>query len=127
MLILYCPGFALDPQGGVYLDLQIKSSDVVLFFSYPVNTLYIYYNFNFPSAKAAFSKMFPGLTQSLMEWLLTQKFDHELYSLKPSHRPMQQHPMVNDDLPNRLHTTIVGLITVYSKLTLCLVSKLENI
>ncbi|XP_060722703.1 si:dkey-239i20.2 isoform X2 [Tachysurus vachellii] len=33
---------------------------------------------------------------------LNERFDHELYGLKPKHRLFSQHPMVNDDLPNRL-------------------------
>lgn len=31
-----------------------------------------------------------------------QKFDHETYGLRPKHRLFQQHPMVNDDLANRI-------------------------
>lgn len=33
---------------------------------------------------------------------LNQKFDHELYGLKPRHRVFGQHPFVNDALPNRI-------------------------
>ena len=43
-----------------------------------------------------------NLTNSYIEYKLNQKFDHELYSLKPNHRVFSQHPMVNDDLPNRI-------------------------
>jgi dimethylaniline monooxygenase (N-oxide forming) len=29
-------------------------------------------------------------------------FDHEDYQLKPQHRILAQHPMINDALPNRI-------------------------
>ncbi|XP_053381050.1 flavin-containing monooxygenase 5-like isoform X2 [Mercenaria mercenaria] len=45
---------------------------------------------------------FPSLVSSYAESQLNKKFDHELYSLKPNHRVFSQHPMVNDDLPNRI-------------------------
>jgi dimethylaniline monooxygenase (N-oxide forming) len=45
---------------------------------------------------------FPNFANSMGENQLNKKFDHELYSLKPNHRVFSQHPMVNDDLPNRI-------------------------
>lgn len=36
------------------------------------------------------------------EKLHQQRFDHELYNLKPSHSFFSQHPMVNDSLPNSI-------------------------
>ncbi|XP_069497187.1 flavin-containing monooxygenase 5-like [Ambystoma mexicanum] len=43
---------------------------------------------------------------SLINWLLEKKlnrrFDHANYGLKPKHGLFNQHPMVNDDLPNRI-------------------------
>ncbi|XP_061540437.1 flavin-containing monooxygenase 5-like isoform X1 [Phycodurus eques] len=33
---------------------------------------------------------------------LNQRFEHGLYSLKPKHRLMSQHPTVSDELPNRI-------------------------
>ncbi|KAF4799785.1 hypothetical protein TURU_050468 [Turdus rufiventris] len=37
-----------------------------------------------------------------MEKKLNARFDHSRYGLKPKHRVFQQHPTVNDDLPNRI-------------------------
>jgi dimethylaniline monooxygenase (N-oxide forming) len=39
---------------------------------------------------------------SVMESALNQRFDHETYGMKPKHRFHQQHPTVNDTLPNRI-------------------------
>lgn len=39
---------------------------------------------------------------SLVEFDLNQKFNHQLYGLKPKHRIFGQHPFVNDALPNRI-------------------------
>ena len=39
---------------------------------------------------------------SLTESFVNQSFDHELYGLRPKHRFHEQHPTVNDDLPNRI-------------------------
>ncbi|CAG2106556.1 unnamed protein product, partial [Medioppia subpectinata] len=36
------------------------------------------------------------------EMYVNTKFNHKLYDLKPKHRLFAQHPMVNDDLPNRV-------------------------
>ncbi|XP_007946598.1 flavin-containing monooxygenase 5 [Orycteropus afer afer] len=44
-----------------------------------------------------------------MEKKMNQRFDHEMFGLKPQHRAMSQHPTVNDDLPNRI---ISGLVKV---------------
>jgi len=43
------------------------------------------------------------------EFMTNAKFDHELYNLKPKHRIFEQHPTVNDDLPNRI---LSGTLTV---------------
>ncbi|KAM9324723.1 flavin-containing monooxygenase 5-like [Gastrophryne carolinensis] len=40
---------------------------------------------------------------------LNQRFDHGNFGLKPKHRLFSQHPMVNDDLPNRI---IAGTVLV---------------
>ncbi|XP_041125783.1 flavin-containing monooxygenase 5-like [Polyodon spathula] len=46
------------------------------------------------------------LPYSLLNWLgerkLNARFDHSLYGLQPEHRLFSQHPMMNDDLPNRI-------------------------
>lgn len=39
---------------------------------------------------------------TLGENRLNKRFNHSLYGLKPKHRLMSQHPMVNDELPNRI-------------------------
>ena len=36
------------------------------------------------------------------EIYINTKFNHKLYDLKPKHRLFGQHPMINDDLPNRI-------------------------
>ncbi|XP_023235954.1 dimethylaniline monooxygenase [N-oxide-forming] 5-like [Centruroides sculpturatus] len=38
----------------------------------------------------------------LTEKMINERFNHELYQLKPKHRILSQHPMVNDALPNRI-------------------------
>ncbi|XP_036437445.1 si:dkey-239i20.2 isoform X2 [Colossoma macropomum] len=43
-----------------------------------------------------------SFTSSLGEKRLNQRFNHALYGLQPKHRLTSQHPMVNDDLPNRI-------------------------
>ena len=43
-----------------------------------------------------------NLVCSFFEYDLNQKFNHELYGLKPNHRVFSQHPFVNDALPNRI-------------------------
>lgn len=46
------------------------------------------------------------LPLSFIEKLLTaqinKKFDHKTFGLQPEHSPLQQHPTINDDLPNRI-------------------------
>ncbi|KAK3602192.1 hypothetical protein CHS0354_004708 [Potamilus streckersoni] len=44
----------------------------------------------------------PFLFQPFIKKQLNKRFDHRLYSLEPKHSPTAQHPMVNDDLPNRI-------------------------
>ncbi|XP_051952004.1 si:dkey-239i20.2 [Xyrauchen texanus] len=43
-----------------------------------------------------------GFINSMGEKLLNKRFNHKLYGLQPDHRIFSQHPMVNDDLPNRI-------------------------
>ncbi|XP_005099109.1 flavin-containing monooxygenase 5 [Aplysia californica] len=45
---------------------------------------------------------FPTLFGMILEYQLNQKIDHKLYSLRPSYGPAAQHPLVNDDMPNRI-------------------------
>lgn len=44
----------------------------------------------------------PSVITSIVEGRLNARFDHSLYSLKPKHHVFSQHPMVNDEMPNRL-------------------------
>ncbi|XP_012585466.1 PREDICTED: dimethylaniline monooxygenase [N-oxide-forming] 5 [Condylura cristata] len=46
---------------------------------------------------------------TFLENRLNQRFDHALFGLKPKHRPLSQHPTINDELPNRI---ISGLVKV---------------
>uniref|UniRef100_A0A2K6NKH0 Flavin-containing monooxygenase n=1 Tax=Rhinopithecus roxellana TaxID=61622 RepID=A0A2K6NKH0_RHIRO len=50
-----------------------------------------------------------SLANKYMEKKMNQRFDHEMFGLKPKHRALSQHPTVNDDLPNRI---ISGLVKV---------------
>lgn len=49
-----------------------------------------------------FMQNFPNFTNWIGERMVNQRFDHEKFGLLPNHRILQQHPMVNDDLPNRI-------------------------
>uniref|UniRef100_A0A183DQA0 Flavin-containing monooxygenase n=1 Tax=Gongylonema pulchrum TaxID=637853 RepID=A0A183DQA0_9BILA len=42
------------------------------------------------------------IVNDFMEHRLQQRLDHDLYGLRPNHRFFQQHPTLNDDLPNLL-------------------------
>ncbi|OCT82909.1 flavin-containing monooxygenase 5 [Xenopus laevis] len=54
-----------------------------------------------------------ALPISVLNWIgestVNRRFDHANYGLKPNHRIFSQHPMVNDDLPNRI---IAGAVVV---------------
>lgn len=54
-----------------------------------------------------------GFTNWMMESELNATFNHELYGLKPQHRALSQHPMVNDSLPNRI---ITGRVIIKSNI-----------
>ena len=43
-----------------------------------------------------------NVVQALGEYKLNSRFDHEIYGLKPDHYIDAQHPMVSDELPNRI-------------------------
>ncbi|XP_048064528.1 flavin-containing monooxygenase 5-like isoform X4 [Megalobrama amblycephala] len=56
------------------------------------------------------NQMLPvGFINNVREKQLNKRFDHKLYGLQPAHRVFSQHPMVNDDLPNRI---LSGTISV---------------
>ncbi|NWV68795.1 FMO5 monooxygenase, partial [Malurus elegans] len=44
----------------------------------------------------------PNVINFFLERKLNARFDHTLYGLKPKHRVFDQHPTINDDLPNRI-------------------------
>lgn len=50
-----------------------------------------------------------SLVNTYLENKMNQRFDHELYGLKPKHRALSQHPTINDNLPNRI---ISGMVKV---------------
>lgn len=43
-----------------------------------------------------------SLINAYMEKRMNERFNHAMYSLKPKHRFLSQHPTVNDNLPNRI-------------------------
>ncbi|XP_048064530.1 flavin-containing monooxygenase 5-like isoform X6 [Megalobrama amblycephala] len=60
--------------------------------------------------RAWINQMLPvGFINNVREKQLNKRFDHKLYGLQPAHRVFSQHPMVNDDLPNRI---LSGTISV---------------
>ncbi|XP_064648727.1 flavin-containing monooxygenase 5-like [Lineus longissimus] len=50
----------------------------------------------------AFRKRFIGLARHIIQKQLNKRFDHSLYGIRPEHTIDQQHPTINDDLPNRI-------------------------
>ncbi|CAF2384431.1 unnamed protein product [Rotaria sp. Silwood2] len=50
----------------------------------------------------AVQRYFPSLMNWLMERDMNQRFNHEIYGLKPNYPPLAQHPFLNDDLANRI-------------------------
>ncbi|XP_006861750.1 PREDICTED: dimethylaniline monooxygenase [N-oxide-forming] 5 [Chrysochloris asiatica] len=56
----------------------------------------------------------PSLINSYLEKKMNQRFDHEMFGLKPKHRALSQHPTINDELPNRI---ISGLVKVKGNVT----------
>ncbi|XP_043076184.1 dimethylaniline monooxygenase [N-oxide-forming] 5 [Puntigrus tetrazona] len=57
-----------------------------------------------------FIQMLPvGFINNFGEKQLNKRFNHKLYGLQPVHRIFSQHPMVNDDLPNRILSGTVSV------------------
>uniref|UniRef100_A0A3B3SAZ2 Flavin-containing monooxygenase n=1 Tax=Paramormyrops kingsleyae TaxID=1676925 RepID=A0A3B3SAZ2_9TELE len=56
------------------------------------------------------------LTSMIGERRLNKRFNHKLYSIKPKHRLLSQHPMVNDELPNRILSGTVLVKTNVSRI-----------
>ncbi|CAL1534301.1 unnamed protein product [Lymnaea stagnalis] len=52
---------------------------------------------------------FPNLISKFMKKDINKRINHDLYSLTPDYDVFQQHPMVNDDMPNRI---ICGAIKI---------------
>ncbi|XP_076195911.1 flavin-containing monooxygenase 5-like isoform X3 [Aptenodytes patagonicus] len=44
----------------------------------------------------------PSMVSDFAEKQLNARFNHSHYGLKPKHRILDQHPTINDDLPNRI-------------------------
>ncbi|XP_066291843.1 flavin-containing monooxygenase 5-like [Branchiostoma lanceolatum] len=56
-------------------------------------------------AQRAIFSWFPlSLKTKIAHDRLNKRFDHALYGLQPEHHFFSQHPMVNDDMPNRIIT-----------------------
>uniref|UniRef100_A0A8C4V1A0 Flavin-containing monooxygenase n=1 Tax=Falco tinnunculus TaxID=100819 RepID=A0A8C4V1A0_FALTI len=64
---------------------------------YPIDVI-------FTTRMKAFLKklLSPSIVCHLAENQLNARFDHSHYGLKPKHRIFDQHPTINDDLPNRI-------------------------
>ncbi|XP_032464363.1 dimethylaniline monooxygenase [N-oxide-forming] 5 isoform X2 [Phocoena sinus] len=75
-------------------------------YGYPVDVL-------FSSRFKYFMKKICGqtLANTFLEKKMNQRFDHEMFGLKPKHRALSQHPTINDFLPNCI---ISGLVKVKS-------------
>lgn len=43
-----------------------------------------------------------GMVDRILEKDLQKTLDHNLYGLRPNHKPLSAHPTVNDDLPNQI-------------------------
>ena len=57
-----------------------------------------------------FVKLLPRwLTEKMAQNMVNRNLDHEAYRLKPDYGVLQQHPMVNDDIANRI---IVGSVII---------------
>lgn len=52
-----------------------------------------------------------GWGDSLMEYFVNTRMDHDFFGLKPKHRIFAQHPMINDSLPNAI---LAGRVLVRS-------------
>ncbi|KAF4008193.1 hypothetical protein G4228_019844 [Cervus hanglu yarkandensis] len=56
-------------------------------------------------------------TNRYLEKKINQRFNHEMFGLKPKHRVFSQHPTVNDDLPNRIISGFVKVKTNVKEFT----------
>lgn len=57
-----------------------------------------------------FGNLIPlSIRLSIFKKIVNDRFDHEVFALRPQHPITGQHPMVNDDLPHRI---IVGSVVV---------------
>ena len=54
---------------------------------------------------------FPSLGNKYLYKILNNKFDHEKFSLRPNHPPLKTNGFVNDDLPNRILSGRVSLLS----------------
>ncbi|GMT35859.1 hypothetical protein PFISCL1PPCAC_27156, partial [Pristionchus fissidentatus] len=71
------------------------------------------------------ARFYSALRTNMPTWLvnravqdkLNQRFDHEVYGLKPNHGVFGQHPMINDELPNRIASGTIRIKPVIEKIT----------
>ncbi|ESO96189.1 hypothetical protein LOTGIDRAFT_214741 [Lottia gigantea] len=67
------------------------------------------------------AKIFNTLPKSVVDSLfakhLNKRFDHVAYSLKPDYGATSQHPMVNDELPNRIISGSIKIKTDIKRFT----------
>nr|CAB3246574.1 dimethylaniline monooxygenase [N-oxide-forming] 5-like [Phallusia mammillata] len=64
------------------------------------------------------NKLPSAVTNFYGQTVLNKKFDHETYGLRPKHAVLSQHPMINDDLPNRVLSgtlTVKGNVSSFAK------------
>ncbi|KAH9514514.1 Cyclopentanone 1,2-monooxygenase (CPMO) [Bulinus truncatus] len=59
----------------------------------------------------------PGLVSKIQKKRVNSKIDHDVYGLTPDYDVFQQHPMVNDDLPNRIICGSVKIKTDVKRFT----------
>ncbi|XP_074641984.1 flavin-containing monooxygenase 5-like [Tubulanus polymorphus] len=61
-----------------------------------------------PADALANSRFMFSLPQNWLQWMVEKlanyRFDHETYGVKPSHRALEAHPTINDELPQRIMT-----------------------
>ncbi|XP_013068490.2 flavin-containing monooxygenase 5-like [Biomphalaria glabrata] len=61
--------------------------------------------------------LLPSVFNKLIKKKVNDKIDHDVYGLTPEHGVFQQHPMVNDDLPNRIICGSVKIKTDVKRFT----------
>ncbi|CAG5117466.1 unnamed protein product [Candidula unifasciata] len=83
----------------------------VSYHGYPVDMLFI------KRPAVYLLKYFPSWIDRLQRQTLNRRIDHDLYSLRPDYGPLSQHPMANDDMPNRIICGSVKIKTDIKRFT----------